>query len=400
MTAIDDIINRENIVGLLNDLIGIYSPYFEENNIMEYVYKWMKERNIDTRYHHYEDELVTKFKGKNVIGELKGNNNGPNILLNGHLDTVKICEGWNTNPLKPFETEDKIYGVGALDMKSGIAAIMVALEAFSKNVTDFNGKIMYSFVSDEEGPYGLGTNYLIHDGLLDGFDVSIVAEPSAGFTGNRFPCLCLGARGGYSYTVEFTGKSAHAANPEKGICAIEDASKVILELKKTKMKEDPHLGRGDTCVIGMQGGGAACSVADKASFTVFRHIVTGENKDTIVKEVEEAVNRANISSKYEIIFRKAPTPNSDGFLPYTVDVNNKYSKEFIKSIKNITNYEPEIAYFSSIGDFNYIGSRLKIPTFVFGAGGSNYHAANENVNINDVVQTSKIIYDFLINLLH
>lgn len=399
MTSIDNIINKNNTVELLKNLIEIYSPYFEEEEITKYVHDWMREKNIPVKYHYFEDNKITKYKGINVIGELKGSKPGPKVLINGHLDTVGICEGWQNDPMKAYEKDGKLYGLGSLDMKSGSVAAMLAIEAFNKTVSDFNGSIIYTFVSGEEGPYGLGTNYLIHDGLLDNVDVAIVPEPSSGFTGKDFPCLCLGARGGYSYTVEFKGKSAHAANPQKGICAIEDASKVIIKLKKANLKEDPCLGKGDICIIDISGGGAACSVADKASFTVFRHIVNGENKDTIIKEVEEAVKAAGINSEYKIIFREGPTPDSDGFLPYTVDINNQFTEKFIKSIKNITDKDPNIAYFGSIGDFNYIGSRTKIPTFVFGPGGSNYHAPDEFVYIDDIIQTSKIIYDFLVRLL-
>ena len=58
-----------------------------------------------------------------------------------------------------------------------------------------------------------------------------------------------------------------------------------------------------------------------------------------------------------------------------------------------------LSYFSSIGDFNYLGSRLKVPTFVFGPNGANYHTANEYVEIDSVVKTARIIYEFLIKTL-
>jgi succinyl-diaminopimelate desuccinylase len=394
-----NIINKENIEKLLGNLIRIKSPYFHEEEIMVYVHDWLKERGIPVGYHHYEDKMVTKFKGVNVVGEMKGGKPGKKILINGHMDSVQLCEGWTKDPLEPLVEDGRMYGLGSLDMKSGSAAAMLALEAFSNTVENFNGTIAYNFVSDEEGPYGLGTNYIIDDNLVPDADVAIVPEPSAGFTGLEFPTLCLGARGGYSYTVEFTGKSAHAANPKDGICAIEAASKVIMELKKTELREDPYLGKGDICVIDMSGGGAACSVADKASFTVFRHIVMGENKETLIKEVEDAARAANIDADFEIKFREAPTPDSEGFLPYRVDKDNEYSLAFIESVRDITGKDPEIAYFQSIGDFCYIGSRLDIPTFVFGPGGENYHGADEYVVLDDVVKTAEIIYDYLVRIL-
>ena len=396
---IDKLINEDNVVEVLKDLVSIYSPYFKEDEVMDYVYDWLKDRDIDTKYFKYNDDKVTKFEGIDVIGEIKGTKEGPKVLLNGHLDTVTICEGWDTEPTKPLIKDGKMYGIGALDMKSGVAAMMIAMEAFKNKHQEFKGSIIYSFVSDEEGPYGLGTNFLIHENIINDADVAIVPEPSAGFTEEKFPCLCLGARGGYSYKVRFKGKSAHAANPEKGVSAIVDASKVILELKKLNLKNDEHLGKGDICIIETKGGGAACSVADLAEFTVFRHIVVGEDKVSLKAEVDEAVKNANIESEYEVIFRDAPTPNSDGFLPYLVDEDNEYTQKFISSIKDITNEEPVISYFSSIGDFNYIGSRLNIPTFVFGPSGERYHSSNEYVVIDDVVKTSKIIFDYLEKLL-
>src|SRR6056297_2319638 len=399
MNTKKEVVKEEDLIKLVKDLISIYSPYFKEKKIMNFVYDWMKKNNIHSEYHKYKDDKVTKFEGMNVIGKIEGGSEGPCILLNGHLDTVMICEGWDSEPTEPFIKDGKLYGLGSLDMKSGVAAIMLALKTFKENYNNFNGSIIYSFVSDEEGPYGLGTNFLIHENKLDEADVAIVPEPSSGFTEEKFPCLCLRARGGYSYKVILKGKSAHAANPEKGVSAIVDASKVILELKKINLKEDKHLGKGDICVIEIKGGGAACSVADLAEFTVFRHIVVGEDKTTLKEEVDKAVKKADIQSEYEVIFRDAPTPNSDGFLPYLVDENNEYTQKFIESIKDITNKEPIISYFSSIGDFNYIGSRLKIPTFVFGPGGERYHSSNEYVVIDDVVETSKIIFNYLEKLL-
>jgi len=396
---LNQLINEKNTIELLKSLVSIYSPYFKEEEIMEFVHSWLKERNIDTKFFNYKDDKVTKFEGINVIGEIKGRKEGPKVLLNGHLDTVTICEGWDTEPTDPVIKDGKMYGIGALDMKSGVAAMMIAIEAFKKKHKEFKGSILYSFVSDEEGPYGLGTNFLIHENVINDADVAIVPEPSSGFTEEDFPCLCLGARGGYSYKVRFKGKSAHAANPEKGVSAIVDASKVIVELKKQNLKKDEYLGKGDVCIIETKGGGAACSVADLAEFTVFRHIVVGEDKTTLKEEVDKAVKKADIQSEYEVIFRDAPTPNSDGFLPYLVDENNEYTQKFIESIKDITNKEPIISYFSSIGDFNYIGSRLKIPTFVFGPGGEKYHSSNEYVVIDDVVETSKIIFNYLEKLL-
>jgi succinyl-diaminopimelate desuccinylase len=111
------------------------------------------------------------------------------ICLNGHLDTVKLCNGWTEDPYGATIKDGNIYGVGALDMKSGCCAIMLAVKKFAENHKGFKGKLITTLVSDEEGPYGLGTNALIEDGLLKDVDFSIVGEPGATFTGCPFPAV-------------------------------------------------------------------------------------------------------------------------------------------------------------------------------------------------------------------
>jgi len=392
---VSNYLNRTRVEELVSNLVKIYSPYFHENEIMEYVHDWFKERGLPAEYHHFQEKKVTHFLGTNVFGRLKGERKGPTILLNGHLDTVQECEGWTKDPLGAAIEDDRLYGVGALDMKSGCASIMLAVEAFANSFETFDGEILYTFVCDEEGPYGLGTDALIVDGIINHADAAIVAEPSSGFCGIPFPCLCLGARGGWNYTVNLTGKSAHAAFPEQGTNAIIEACKVISELKKTEFSADAKLGKGSICIIEMSGGGAAASVADKASFTVFRHVVRGEDQDYICSEVDQAVKRANVRGTVAMKFRDAPHAENAGFQPYVTSESNPYTTIMKESIVSATGKKETIAYFASMGDFNYLGSRLKVPTYVFGPYGENFHAADEYVSLDSVVKTSEVIYDFL-----
>lgn len=396
---IADTINRENVEKLLSDLIKIPSPFFREDEVIEYVLKWFKDKDLPAEIHNFHEKKVTDFDGKNIVGSLKGDDEGPTVLLNGHLDTVEICEGWTKEPLGAKIEGNKMYGVGSLDMKSGCVAIMLAVEAFSKNIDNFNGEILYTLTSDEEGPFGLGTDNLILDGYTDDVDVAIVPEPSSGFAGEKFPCLCLGARGGWKYKVNVKGKSAHGANPEKGINAISEASKILLEIENSDLQTHEKLGPGAICVIDVDGGGAPLSVPDKSSFSVFRHVTIGEDKSYIRKEFEKAVKKADIKGSATLEFRDAPHKNCDGFLPYVVSESNPYTQSFKKSVLDVTESKAQIAYFSSVGDFNYLGSRVKVPTFVFGPKGENYHSADEYVELNTVVKTAEVIYDYLVNIL-
>ncbi|WP_432662220.1 M20/M25/M40 family metallo-hydrolase [Wukongibacter baidiensis] len=396
---IDKYINRNRVEALLGDLVEIYSPYLREEKVMDFVYGWFKERDIPVEYHRYYEDKITNHQGVNVIGRIKGKNQGIVVLLNGHLDTVEICEGWTKEPLKATIEGNKLFGLGAVDMKAGVVAIMLALEAFKNTNLDFNGEILYTFVSDEEGPFGLGTDSLILDGITDNVDVALVPESSNGFCKVKYPCLCLGALGGWSYTVNFFGRSAHAATPEDGINAVTDAAKVALELEKTELRLDDKLGKGSICITKLEGGGALCSVPQKASFTVYRHVVRGENRDTIKKEVIDAVKKANIKSEVSVSFRNAPHKDCVGYDPYIVLEDSIYTEAIKSSISSITEKACIESYIPGVGDFNYLGGRSNIPTYIFGPDGGNFHTADEYVMIDSVVETSKVIFDFLCRLL-
>ncbi len=391
-------IEKNQTTKLLMDLVSIESPYFEEDNVMKFVYDWFKQNNIDAFIHEYHEAKITGYKGKNIVLNLEGKEKGPVICINGHLDTVKRCNGWTTDP-KGEIIGDRLYGVGALDMKSGCAATMIALKAFTENHKDFKGKIISTYVSVEEGPYGMGTNALIEEGYIKDVDFSIVTEPSAGFTGKDFPDICLGARGGYGLEIEIFGVSAHAATPHLGVNAAEDASKVVGELKNVDYVEDPQLGKGSACVVALECDGGACSVPDYAKIRLFWHIVVGENETTITHEIEKAIKRANIQCKYKINFRKAPSEGSKGFMPYTITGQEPMAKEFIETINEVCGIKPSISYFQSIGDFNYLGSRLNAPTVIFGAAGSNFHGSDEYAELDSVVKTAEVVYEFLVKVL-
>ncbi len=390
---------KKELNNLLANLIQIESPYFREHEAINFVCEWLNFNNLPAYIHHYVEKEITKFSGINAVGILEGGNIGPTVLLNGHIDTVDLCEGWTKPPFEAKICDNKMYGLGALDMKSGVAAMLLAIKHFSINYPNFNGKIKYQVVSDEEGPYGLGTNYLIEDGLCDA-DVAIIPEPSTAFLNSSQNTVCLGARGGLSYKIVVKGISAHAASPQNGVNAIVEASKLIVALKEITSLYDEKLGHGSTAIIKIDGGGAPASIADKTEISVFRHIVRNENAETVKKEVYMAATNANVNhDNIEVIFRKAPTKGCEAFLPYVCDEHDFYIKSFIDSVKQVSNIEPLIDYFPSIGDFNYIGSRLNIPTIVFGPKGSNYHSSDEYVELDSYYETFNVIYNYLVKIL-
>ena len=395
-------INREKVEELISALVKIPSPWFEEQEITEFVNSYLKKINLKPWLHKISEQKMTKFEGHNVIAEV-GNNNGPVILLNAHMDTVKICSDWKRDPFGAEVEGNKLYGQGALDMKSGLAAAMVAMELLKGIEDKMQGKVLFTAVVDEEGPYGLGTDALIRDGITDSCDMAIVTEPAAAFApkGVKNPCLLIGARGRYLYEIKIKGKSAHGAMPYLGVNALVDASKIITALEEMTLGSHPFLGEGSLCVLKIEGGGETISVPDKSRILADRHVVVGETEEQVKKEAEEVIEKLNLKSEVVVGFRDAPYPEVKGYGSYITSKDHILVREFENSFSELTGQKPILSSFMSIGDFNYLGdkSRANLPTIIIGADGDNVHSPEEYVDLEDATTITRVLTGGLINLL-
>ncbi len=395
-------INRGKVEGLISDLVKIPSPWFEEQEITEFVNSYLKKINLEPWLHKISEPKMTKFAGHNVIAEV-GNNNGPVILLNAHMDTVKICSDWKRDPFGAEVEGNKLYGQGALDMKSGLAAAMIAIELLKGIEDNLQGKVLFTAVVDEEGPYGLGTDALIRDGITDSCDMAIVTEPAAAFApkGVNNPCLLIGARGRYLYEIKVKGKSAHGAMPYLGVNALVDASKIITALEGMKLGSHPFLGEGSLCVLKIEGGGETISVPDRSRILADRHVVVGETEEQVKKDAEEVIEKLNLKSEVEVGFRDAPYPEVKGYGAYITPKDHALVREFENSFRELTGQKPVLSSFMSIGDFNYLGdkNRANLPTIIIGADGDNVHSPEEYVDLEDATTITRVLTGGLINLL-
>jgi len=395
-------IDKNKVEKLISELVKIPSPWFEEEEITKFVKEWLEERNLNPWYHRVTETKMTKFKGNNVIAEI-GNDQGPTILLNAHMDTVKICDGWKRDPFGARVEGDRLYGLGALDMKSGLAAAMIAMEQLKTIKDQLQGRVIFTAVVDEEGPYGLGTDTLIRDGITSKCDMAIVTEPAAAFAPQNIhnPCILIGARGRYLYEIRVKGKAAHGSMPYLGINAVVDASKIILELQKMQLGSHPFLGKGSLCVLLIEGGGETLSVPDQCRILADRHVVIGETEERVKKDVEEAIKNLDIKSEVEIGFRNAPYPEVTGYGSYITSREHKLVKEFENSFEELSGQKPVLSSFVSIGDFNYLGdkNRANLPTIIIGADGDNVHSPDEYVDLESATEIAKVLIGGLINLL-
>jgi len=161
--------NKEFTIDVLKKLVAINSVTGNESEIGNKIFEILKYLGVD----EIEKQNVDNDRF-NVIARVRGNKKGPITLLTGHLDTVPAGNGWETDPFVPVIKGDRVYGRGALDMKSGIAIILSTVKFAIENKDKMKGDILIALVPDEEAT-SLGITTLINSTI--NADFGIAAEP-------------------------------------------------------------------------------------------------------------------------------------------------------------------------------------------------------------------------------
>src|SRR5699024_8715966 len=132
------IVDKYEFIKLLSQLIAIPSSSGQENKVQEYIFEWFKVRNIPVKYQTVKDGLI------NVIATIDNHSNdGKTFLICGHCDTVLPVKGWTTDPFSPKLVGNRLYGIGSMDMKAGLATAMLTMEAMNKVRHIWKGKIVF-----------------------------------------------------------------------------------------------------------------------------------------------------------------------------------------------------------------------------------------------------------------
>ena len=160
----------------------------------------------------------------------------PLIVFAGHPDVVPTGDenSWNTPPFEPQIIDDKLYGRGAADMKSSLAAFVVAAEQFVATTPNYQGSIGFLITSDEEGPATCGTVKVIEtlEARGEKIDYCLVGEPSS--TDRIGDVIKNGRRGSIGCQLKINGTQGHIAYPHLADNPIPIAAHVISTLSEIK----------------------------------------------------------------------------------------------------------------------------------------------------------------------
>src|SRR3954451_14021488 len=243
-------ITAENVRDLLIDLVDIPSTTGKEIGVAQYLVERMRKSGMDT------DLPLVDENRPNAVGHLRGRGDGLNLLFTGHMDTSysgdeEHLAGDGFKPKAIFR-DGWVWGLGASNMKSGLASALIAIEAIIKAGIELNGDISFGgvvgeiektaveeFQGVEYSGYGIGSRHLVTHGVTA--DFALLAEP----TGMRISVANMGC---IWLRISVEGTVAHSAlaNRPNIVNAIAVMHELQTDIAKwTKDYEAAHVFMGE-----------------------------------------------------------------------------------------------------------------------------------------------------------
>lgn len=377
-------IKEADVLRLSQEMIRIPSVYRQEKELAGFVTKTLEDWGLRPK------QVPIKGYGPCVVSAF-GGNTGRSIVLNGHMDTVEVKEGWTHDPFGARVRSGFLYGLGSLDMKSGLAALMVALKTIANSGLPIKSGISLQVVPGEEDN-GIGTRTLISKGFMRKAKAAIVGE---GFGGLN--AITNARRGASYYDIDILGRSAHGATPHLGINAVAEAAKVVCALEKMKMRRSPGLLSDDfeplhetQTVINISGGSFSLSVPDKCKMELVRFTAPGRRTDPR-EELASTMRALKLKSSAVITLKEDP---GDLYQPYLTPPGSDLVVAARKWTKRQTGTAPRLVCGVSEADDNKIAEMARIPVICLGPGerGSlaKYHQPDEAISTKQLGAASRI----------
>lgn len=324
----------EDMVQLTVDLLAIPTinpPGDGYRAICEYLQARLKPQGFDVKLLRAKGAVgdSERYPRWNFIARHEGKRTGDCVHFNSHTDVVAVGDGWTVDPFEGQVKNGRIYGRGACDMKGGLAASIIAAEAFLSIYPDYNGAVEISGTADEEtGGFG-GVAYLAEQGYFDPNRVQHVIIPEP-LNKDR---ICLGHRGVWWAEIETFGHIAHGSMPFLGDCAVRHMSALITEfeesvfpalaLRRTEHPVVPDGARASTMNFNSIHGGLAeaepdytgmpaALVPDRCRMVIDRRFILEESLDEVREEVHRALARVQAKRggfRYDVteLFSVLPT---------------------------------------------------------------------------------------------
>jgi len=304
-------------------------------------------------------------------------NSGPVLCFAGHTDVVPAGSesDWQSDPFEPAVRDGLLYGRGSADMKSGLAAMIVAFERFVGEHPDHNGSLAFLITSDEEGP--------AHDGILkvietlqnrnERIDWCVLGEPSS--QNELGDTVRIGRRGSLSGMLSVKGTQGHVAYPQLADNPIRRFAPVLAELHDTEWDNgNEHFPPTSFQVIEIKSGVGAPNVTPAELYARFNLRYSTEwNHESLQEKVVGVFDAHEID--YELNWHLSGKP----FLT----LPGKLTDAVSKAVSEQTGSSPELSTGGGTSDGRFI-SPAGTDVVELGPVNASIHKVNEHVKLADL----------------
>lgn len=267
-------------VRLTQDLVRFQTinPPGNERACARFVGRLLENGGFDVAYHEFAETRTS------LIARLDGRSERPALCFTGHLDTVPLgAAPWTRDPHAAELSDGKLWGRGSSDMKSGVAAFVVAALAVAARGAPEIGLVLVITAGEETGCVG-AADLAERDDVLGAAGAVIVAEP----TGN-YPCI--GHKGALRIEAVTRGVTAHGSMPDQGDNAIYKMARAVGALESFEFDVDPHpvLGSPTLNVGTIDGGLNVNSVPDACTIGIDIRTIPGQEETATLAALAAAV---------------------------------------------------------------------------------------------------------------
>lgn len=225
-----------------------------------------------------------------LVVKVVGETDEGGIAFVGHIDTVAAGErnAWRCDPFGGEEHEGKIYGRGAADMKSGVAAMFLTLKTLLEHQFHPKVPVYFCFTADEEAG-GMGIRAIMEQNLLQDVEAVIIPEPSGGDIG-------IAEKGALWLRLHVKGCEAHAAQPVLGVNALEYAFRLHAAVKKYVETGACHplLGTSSVSLTKLHGGCLTNMIPANAVMELDIRTLPSLSHQTIVGELRDVIRELEL----------------------------------------------------------------------------------------------------------
>ena len=331
-----------------------------------------------------------------IVATLDGSKPGPTLILTGHTDTKPAgpLDAWEHPPFEGVIKDDLLYGLGSADMKSGVAAIVVAAEALQAVAADWPGRLLLVFTADEENGGQDGLGWLCDHGLRA--DAALIAEPSG--IDRSMDTLALGCRGVLRFSLEFSGTQMHSSMSDRrgAINASHKMARVLVAMAerfRLTHQPDPFFPDDVTYNVGckVSGGTTSGIVSGRAAFTVDIRTLPSMCADRCLAELNAFLDSLRADDP-DLQVELVEIRGNDTWLPgCRIDESHPLVQSMLWAIDAVPGDPIAPGGFPACTDGRYLEA-VGVPVIpAFGPGRIEHcHSPQEHVPMADVVRAAKI----------